>query len=202
MFKSWFAKEKHTGLFVLMLIAGIGGLIPAFILTVEKFHLLESPDAVLSCSINVVLNCASVMKTWQASVFGFPNSLIGLIGFSVVITVAVSYLAGARMKRWYWLTAQVFYLLGAIFAYWLFFNSVYAIQVLCPWCLFVTFFTTILLATITHYNLKENNFQLPRKLHERAMKFIENGVLTLVTVSWILVLAALVILKFGESLWG
>lgn len=202
MLSSWFKKEKHIPLFVLMLLAGIGGLIPAFVLTVEKFHLIENPDAVLSCSINIVLNCASVMKTWQASVFGFPNSLIGLIGYAVVITVAVSYLAGARMKRWYWLTAQICYTLGAIFAYWLFFNSVYDIQILCPWCLFVTFFTTVLLATITHYNLRENNFSFTKANHKKVVKLLDNGVLTLVTVVWIVVLAALVVIKFGDGLFG
>ncbi len=201
--KNWIArKEQHTGLFVLMLVAGIGGLIPAFVLTIEKFRLLENPNIVLSCSINLVLNCANVMQTWQASLFGFPNSLIGVAGFAVVITVAVGYLAGARMKRWYWLTAQICYFLGAVFAYWLFFNSVYVIQVLCPWCLVVTFFTTLLLATMTHYNLQENNFGLSKRTHTNAKRLLDSGMLHLVTAIWIVILIALVIIKFGDGLFA
>ena len=48
-------------------------------LTVEKIELLIDPSYVPSCSINPVLSCGSVMVTHQASVFGFPNPLIGIV---------------------------------------------------------------------------------------------------------------------------
>ncbi len=183
-----------------MLVFGLAGLVSSFVLTVEKFHLLKNPEATLSCTFNLVLNCATVMQTWQAQVFGFPNSLIGIVGYSIVCTVAVAGLAGVRFPRWFLRTANIFYLLGALFAYWLFFQSVYVIQVLCPWCLVVTFSTTMVFAAITHYNLRENTFGFSSKLNKKVQNFIGNDYDKLVTAVWIVLLVGLVILKFGDAL--
>ncbi|MFN6554927.1 vitamin K epoxide reductase family protein, partial [Mycolicibacterium septicum] len=64
---------------VWILIAGVLGLAAALALTVEKIELLIDPSYVPTCSINPVISCGSVMTTWQASAFGFPNSLIGVV---------------------------------------------------------------------------------------------------------------------------
>lgn len=195
-------ERSNKWIFGTMLIAAIAGLLAAFTLTVEKFHLLENPDAVLSCSFNVVLNCASVMKTWQASVFGFPNSLIGLMGYSVVITVAVAALSGVKFSKRFLITAQICYGLGLIFAYWLFFQSVFAIQVLCPWCLVVTFVTTIIFDTLLRYNLRENIFSLSKKNHKIVSEWLRKDYDKLVVASWIVLMIALVFIKFGEGLFA
>jgi uncharacterized membrane protein len=205
MFNKLFKKNTRSSdkwIFGTMLAFGIAGLLSAFVLTVEKFHLLENPNTVLSCSFNLVLNCATVMQTPQASVFGFPNSLMGLIGYSAVITIAVAGLAGVRFPRWFLVAGNVGYLAGAAFAYWLFFQSVYVIQVLCPWCLVVTFATTVLLATITHYNLRENMFGLSPKTNKKVQQFIAKDYDKLLVAIWVAVLVALVFLKFGDSLFA
>jgi len=194
--------RSHKTLFVTMLVFGIVGLMASFILAVEEFHLLKNPDAVLSCSFNVILNCATVMQTWQASVFGFPNMFIGLMGYPVVITTAVVGLLNARLSRGYWIAANICYALGALFAYWLFFNSLYVIEVLCPWCLIVTFATTILFATITHYTLRENTWRLPSKHHSVVVEFLDKDFGRVVTIGWVVLLVALVFLKFGTSIFG
>lgn len=189
-------------IFGTMLVFGIVGLITSFVLTIEKFHLLQHPDAVLSCSINLVLNCSTVMQTWQSSVFGFPNMLIGLMGYPVVIAVAVAGLSGVKFPRYFLVAANICYLLGALFAYWLFFQSVYVIEVLCPWCLVVTFATTILLATVTHYNLRENIFGLNKKNNKIVQNFLAKDFGKLAVASWIVLLVALVFIKFGDSLFA
>lgn len=202
-----FSKKKEMArsnkwVFGTMLVFGIIGLIASFVLSVEEIHLLKNPDAVLSCSINLVLNCSTVMQTWQASVFGFPNMLIGLMGYPVVITTAVVALAGGKLPKQYWIAAHVWYGLGALFAYWLFFNSLYVIEVLCPWCLIVTFSTTILFATITHYVLRENSYGLSKGINERVQSFLQKDYGKLVTASWLVFMIALVFLKFGDSLFA
>jgi uncharacterized membrane protein len=185
-----------------MLTFGIIGLMASFVLSIEEFHLLKNPDAVLSCSFNFVLDCSTVMKTWQASVFGFPNMFIGLMGYPVVITVAVAGLSGAQFKRWFMVAAYICYGLGLLFAYWLFFNSVYVIEVLCPWCLVVTFATTILFATITHYTLQENTINLSDRAHKRVQELMARDIHKMVTAGWIVLLIALIFIKFGESLFA
>lgn len=194
-------EQSNRWIFGVMLGFGVVGLIASFVLAVEEFHLLKNPDAILSCSINLVLNCAGVMKTWQASVFGFPNMFIGLMAFPIVICVALLGLSRAVVPRWFYIGANIGYLLGAIFAYWLFFNSVYAIEILCPWCLIITFTVTMLLATITHYNLRENNFGFSKATNKKIQVFIGAGYHKLIVASWVVLMIVLVVLKFGEGLF-
>lgn len=195
-------ERSATWLFGTMLFFGIIGLTASFVLAVEEFHLLKDPGTVLSCSFNLVLNCATVMKTWQASVFGFPNMFIGLIGFPMVIMIALLGLSKLTFPRWFLIGAQIGYVFWTLFAYWLFFNSVYVIQVLCPWCLVVTFSMTILSATITHYNLQHNTFGLTKSANKAVQRFLDKDFDKLAVAIWIVFLIALVFVKFGDSLFA
>ena len=196
--------KSNKWIFGTMLVFGAIGLLVSFILANEEIHLMKNPGAVLSCSINIVLNCSTVMQSWQASAFGFPNMFIGLMGYPVVITTAVVALAGlaGKLPRWYWRVATICYALGALFAYWLFFNSVYVIQVLCPWCLVVTFSTTIILSTIMHYSLRENIFGFKDSLNSKIQAFLKKDYGKFAVAAWIVLLIALVIIKFGDSLFA
>ena len=122
---------------VWVLIAGFVGLAAALTLTIEKVELLIDPDYVPSCSINPVLSCGSVMTTPQASVFGFPNSLIGIVGFTVVLVTGVLVVAKVNLPQWYWLGLATGSLLGVVFVHWLIFQSLYRIGALCPYCMVV-----------------------------------------------------------------
>jgi len=73
-----------------VLIAGVIGLIASTTLTVEKIELLRNPSYVPSCNINPIVSCGSVMTTPQASVLGFPNSLIGIAAFTIVTVTGAS----------------------------------------------------------------------------------------------------------------
>lgn len=196
--------EQRTRLIVfgLMLLGGVAALIAAFVLTLDKFQLYEHPDAVLSCSFNVVLNCSTVMQTWQSHVFGFPNMLIGLMAFPVLICIAALGLSGVKFPRWFLVAASIALLLGTIFAYWLFFNSVYAIQVLCPWCLVVTTSMTIMFSTFLHSNLKENTFKLKAATNAKVQNFLMSGYHQMIVLAWIALMIVLVFVKFGQALFA
>lgn len=192
----------NNWLFGTMLAFGITGLIASFTLAVEEFHLLKNPDTILSCTFNLVLNCATVMKTWQASAFGFPNMYIGLMGFPLVIMIALLGLSKVKFPRWFLIGAEIGIVFWTLFAYWLFFNSVYAIQVLCPWCLVVTFSMTMLSATITHHNLLQNTFGFKRAAQKKVETFLAKDFDKLVVAIWIVLLIALVFAKFGDALFA
>lgn len=204
LFKKSTKKEAHSRnwLFGTMLTFGITGLIASFTLAVEEFALLKDPNTVLSCSFNLVLNCATVMKTWQASVFGFPNMFIGLMGFPMVIMIALLGLSKVKFPRWFLIGAEIGYVIFTLFAYWLFFSSVYVIQVLCPWCLVVTFSMTMLTATITHYNLQQNTFGFKKTAQKSIEKFLANDYDKLIVAAWVVFLIALVFAKFGNALFA
>ena len=73
-----------------MLIAGILGFAASFILTIDKFKVLKDSGFTPSCNINATLNCKSVMLSKQAEVFGFPNSLIGIGTFAMMLVTTLS----------------------------------------------------------------------------------------------------------------
>lgn len=192
----------HRTSFAVLLGAALAALAAAFTLSLEKIHLMNDPDAVLSCSFNVILNCAGVMETWQASVFwGIPNMFIGLVSFPVLVAIAVAALwGGARFKKGFLLAMNIGVLTGTIFAYWLFFQSVYVIEILCPWCLVVTTSCTLMLAAVTHLSLSERALGLSRKADRRVQAFLTKGYHQLVVAGWIVLMVALVVLKFGTDL--
>lgn len=195
-------EAPHQTVFTLMLVFGVIGLITSFVLSVEEIHLLLNPDATLSCTINLVLNCSVVMQTWQAQVFGFPNMFIGLMGFPLVIMIALLGLSRVAFPRWFAIGMELGILFWTLFAYWLFFSSVYVIQVLCPWCLVVTFSMTMLLATTTYYTISKNSFGISAKPLAAIRKFIANGYYQLMVATWVVFMIALVILKFGGDLFS
>ncbi|MEH3143417.1 MAG: vitamin K epoxide reductase family protein [Mycobacterium kyogaense] len=132
-----------------VLIAGVIGLASALTLTIEKIEILINPDYVPSCSINPVLSCGSVMITPQASVFGFPNPLLGIVGFTVVVVTGVLAVARVALPRWYWAGLAVGAALGTVFVHWLIFQSLYRIGALCPYCMVVWSVTIPLLVVAT-----------------------------------------------------
>ena len=122
---------------LLYVIGGGIGLVAAFTLLVEKIELLKDPSYVPSCSINPILSCGSIMKTSQAEAFGFPNPIIGIIGFSVLITIGVLLLNHTPFPRWIWVGLQIGTTFAVVFVHWLIFQSLYRIDALCPYCMVV-----------------------------------------------------------------
>jgi uncharacterized membrane protein len=114
---------------------GILGWLAAFGLTLERIHLAANPNAALSCDINVWISCAKVMITPQASVLGFPNSIIGLGAFIFPIAVGFAILAGAQFKAWFWRCFTIGISIGFMFVIWLFIQTNYVIHALCPYCM-------------------------------------------------------------------
>lgn len=205
--RAFFGKDAvnpttRRGIFAIMLAGGIAALAAAFTLTIEKFQLYEDPNKILSCSINVVLNCSTVMQTPQSHVFGFPNMIIGLMAYPVVITIAVLGLSGAKFPRWFVAAATIGFLLGLSFSYWLFFQSVYVIQVLCPWCLIVTASTTLIFSSMLRYSLGLNSFGIPAATDKKLQSFLSTGLYPMVIVGWFVVLTAIVFIKFGPALFA
>jgi uncharacterized membrane protein len=137
-----------------VLIAGAVGLTAALTLTIEKIELLIDPAYVPSCSINPVLSCGSVMVTPQASEFGFPNSLLGIVAFSVVVVAGVLAVAKVSLPQWFWAGLAVGTLLGAVFVHWLIYQSLYVIGALCPYCMVVWSMTIPLLVVVSSIALR------------------------------------------------
>lgn len=124
-------------------VCGTVGLVASLVLTIEKFAVLADPTYRPSCSINPVISCGSIMTSWQADLFAFPNPLLGLMGFAVVLTTAVATLAGADLPRWYWNGLFTGLSAAVAFVHWLIFQSLYRIGALCPYCMVVWLVTVL-----------------------------------------------------------
>lgn len=178
----------------ILIVGGIIGLICSFIISQDKIELLQDPNFSPSCDLNPVISCGSVMKSAQGSVFGFPNPWIGLVTFAALITVGVVMLAGARLKRWFWLAFEGGMLLGLGFAYWLLFESIYHIQALCPYCLAVDVVLVTTTWYLTLYLIREGHLQVPRQLIGVA-DFARRYHLEILT-GWFLILIAIILQHF------
>ena len=187
------AGGARRGLSTLLAIAGAVGFVAAFVLAVERIALLEDPDYVPTCSFNPILSCGSVMQTWQAEAFGFPNPLIGIAAFAVVTTVGVVLLTGASLPRWFWLGLDAGALFGVVFVHWLIVQSLYSIGALCPYCMVVWVVTIPIFWYVTVHNLQAGHLPAPASLRRFVVR--NRG---LVLAAWYLVVAGLVLVRFWE----
>ncbi len=180
----------------LLLTAGGGiGLLAAAVLLIEKIRLLEDPDYVPSCSINPILSCGSIMTTPQAEVFGFPNPILGIAGFAAILTTGVALLAGATLRRWYWLTLQAGVTIGVVFVHWLIFQSLYRIGALCPYCMVVWIVTIPIFFYVTIHNTTPDTPAKPGPLTAIARWVSDyHGV---IINAWYLIIATLI----GHRFW-
>lgn len=137
-----------------VLIAGVIGLLSSATLLVEKVEMLKSPAYVPTCSINPVLSCGSVMVTPQASVFGPPNPLFGVMSFTVVLVTGVLAVSRVRLPRWYWIGLMAGTAVGTVFVHWLVFETLYRIGALCPYCMVVWSVTIPLLVVVSSIALR------------------------------------------------
>jgi uncharacterized membrane protein len=189
-------------IFASMLVGALLSLVAAFVLSVEAVELAKDPGAQLSCSVNIVLNCATVGLHPTATLFGFPNSFLGLIAEPIVITVAIAGLAGMAFPRRFMFAAQIGYTLGFIFAWYLFYVSFFIIQALCPWCLLVTLTTTMVFFAITRYNVREGNLYLSKRLSAKARGWVKKDYDKLLMASLIVLAIAAIFIKYGEGLFA
>ena len=196
------AQSRSVAVWVTMLIASIASLVASFVLAVDALVLAENPNADLGCNINSVISCGTVAGSWQSQLLGFPNAYLGLITEPVVITIAVASLGGVRFPRWFMLSAQVFYTVGLLFAYWLFHQAMFDIGALCPWCMLVTLATTLVFFEMTHVNIRQDNLFLPPRVQRTAHELLDAKLDVIAVVVWILVLVLAVVLKYGEALFA
>lgn len=176
----------------LMVIGGAIGLAASGTLTIEKIELLADPTYTPSCSINPVMACSPVMSSWQASLFGFPNPLIGIAAFAVVVTMGVGVLAGARFPKWMWAGLQIGVVLALVFVHWLIYSSLYDIGKLCIYCMVVWSVTIPLAVVVTVRNLMVTT-SAPGRVLSTVATYVP-----IIVVVWYLLIAGAILDRFWD----
>ncbi len=149
---------------ILLIAGGLLGLVAAFALTLDEFTVLAHPAATLSCNANATLQFGKNLESWQGSVFGFPNPLIGLVMFPAPIFVGVASLAGTKLPRWFWAVFNLGMLFAIGFVAWLVTESLWVLGTLCPWCSLVYFVVIPMSLAVTLYNLKVGHLPFGKPL--------------------------------------
>ncbi|SFS05794.1 Uncharacterized membrane protein [Microbacterium sp. cf046] len=161
-------RTRPTALAVWLIIAGVIGWWAAFSLTMERLHLLEDPDAILGCDISPLVQCGKNLESWQGSVFGFPNPILGLTGWMAPIVVGFAILAGARFARWFWLLFALGVTSAFVFVIWLIGQSIFVLGTLCPWCMVTWVVTIPTFYAVTLHVLRTGILPAPRGLRNGA----------------------------------
>ncbi|GAA1348182.1 vitamin K epoxide reductase family protein [Falsarthrobacter nasiphocae] len=180
-----------------LLVTSVGAWIASAILVAERLHLYKDPGYVTSCDINPWLSCGTVMKSWQAALFGFPNPLIGIVGFAIVVTIAMSMLAGARFRRWFWVCLQIGLFLALAFLGFLYYSAVFVIGALCIYCMIVWFFALPMFFATLKRNLVTGTIPAPAGV----VRFFDHWTFVIVAVAEVLVFGG-VFIQFYDAFLG
>lgn len=190
--KNWSIKKALP---YILIICGLIGLYCAFVLSQDKIRLIENPNTHLSCSLDPIISCGNVITSKQGHAFGFPNPFLGLAGYAAMATIGIVLLAGATLKRWFWLTLEAGTLFALGFIHWLFYQTVYRIGALCLYCMAVWVITITSFWYTTLYNIDAGHLRWPKAKFPRAYAWVRRHHLDLL-ILWFLIIAGLILKHF------
>ncbi len=183
-----------------MLVSGLLGLVTSFVLSIDAWRLAANPEATFSCDISQAISCGAVARTWQAQLLGFPNAFLGILFESVVLTVSVALIGGVQFPRWFYRGALGLYSIGLAFALWLFSQSYFVIHALCPWCLLVTATTILVWTGLFRICVRDGHVPLPGRSGPALRRFVVAGNDWFVAAAVLVVIAAMIVLRYGAGL--
>lgn len=161
--------DRRLGWFSLL--PGLLAFGAAAMLVWEHLQIYKDAAHKSMCDLNALLNCGTVMRTWQAEVFGFPNPFIGIAGYAIVLTISTALIAGATFSRWYWLGMQIGHTFAMGFVLWLWYNTTFEINALCLFCMVVWLMQTALFVTVTTRNIHTGVLPAPTAIRESALNW-------------------------------
>lgn len=150
------------------IIAGVIGWFASFELLTEYIKTLRSPGYIPNCRLSMLVTCGPNMGSWEGSLFGFSNSIIGVAAFVAPVAVGVALLATARFAPWFWGLYCTGLLGGYVFIHWLAYRSIFYIGTLCPWCMVVWSVTIPLFVFTLLRALANGSIPLAPALRKRA----------------------------------
>ncbi|HEY5186622.1 MAG TPA: vitamin K epoxide reductase family protein [Actinomycetes bacterium] len=179
------------GWWAAVLVAGLAGVVFTGIQIVEKIAISDQPSTVLSCDINSVVSCSSVLTAWQSSVLGPPNALVGAVLFALLASGGLAGVLGSRASRSYLLTLWGLAVFFLGFASWFMYQTAFRIGALCIWCTGIVTAVVVISAALTRLNHRRRT--LGEGSAGRALDLVvhSNGDL-IVWAGWWIVLAVLV----------
>ncbi|HEY4515849.1 MAG TPA: vitamin K epoxide reductase family protein [Candidatus Paceibacterota bacterium] len=119
----------------ILIVFGVVGLLASSQLMWDTVKLAQDPGIDLPCNLSPFVSCTSINTSSQSKVFGFPNPIMGIAGFSAIITIGLLSLFGAIPDRRFWKIFTIGMTLATIFIHWLIIQSIFVIGNLCLYCM-------------------------------------------------------------------
>lgn len=186
---------KPRTLYSIMTIGGAVGMLAAFLQTLEKLVLISNANAELPCNFNAVFSCSVVLNSWQSSLFGFPNSIMCLVLFTIFTVVGLVGLTGGTISKSMRLGTQALSLFTLGFALWFLGQSTYVIGALCIFCIFC--FAGLLMINWAWVRLNVTDYPIKKEYIKRKQAFIMSGWDTFVWASLAAVVAIAMFIRFS-----
>jgi uncharacterized membrane protein len=127
---------KQRTIYGFMVAGGLVGLTASFLETIEYQEILKNAHTQLVCDLNGVFSCGNVLNSWQSKIFGFPNSMLCMVFFTLMLSSGLVGLTGGTLvpKLRLWLHGIATFFL--CFALWFMWESTFRVHALCILCLF------------------------------------------------------------------
>jgi uncharacterized membrane protein len=110
------------------------GLLASFIQTIERINYAKNPTVPLKCDVSAIFSCSNVFDAWQSSVFGFSNSLMCIVFFSITFGVALAGATSTEIRKALRLWVHFFAIFFLGFGAWYLWQSAYEIGYICIFC--------------------------------------------------------------------
>ncbi|OGL37384.1 hypothetical protein A3E49_01665 [Candidatus Saccharibacteria bacterium RIFCSPHIGHO2_12_FULL_49_19] len=180
---------------MILTIGAAVGLLASFLQMLEKITLVKNSEAVLSCNLNSVFNCSNVLNASQSSVFGFPNSLLCIVFFSLLLAAGLIGWTGGAINAKLRFFFQFMALFFAGFGFWYFWQSIFNIGVLCIYCVFC--YGGVLAINGALFRLNYKDYPLSKKTMAKLDTWVARGADLFFWCLIALVIALEAIIKFA-----
>jgi uncharacterized membrane protein len=154
---------SFAGLGLCLTVLSVIGFFAAFRLTVDKVGTFTNPTVAPSCNLSVLVSCSKNLGSWQGSLFGFPNPLLGVGGWTAVFVIGALILGGVSFARWFWIAMNIGVAGALALVIWLIYQSIFVIGTLCPWCMVTWAITIPAFWLVTLHNLRSGNIPVPAR---------------------------------------
>ena len=140
------------------LFAALIGMTLTVVQVMEKIAKLKNPKLDLACDVNSKLSCSTVLDTWQSSVLGIPNAIVGLILFTIFATTLLASLTHSHLSKGMWKILWILSVIFAFFSTWFMAQTAFVISAMCLWCAFIATAVLTLLLVVTRSAVNVNAF--------------------------------------------
>lgn len=177
-----------------MAAGGAIGLTASFLETLEYLELLKNSHAALTCNLNSVFSCSNVLNAWQSRIFGFPNTLLCITFFTLMLSTALVGLTGGVLGRKLrlWLHGIALFFLS--FALWFMWESTFRIRALCILCLICL--TGLLTLNWGWLRINARDLPISAKSRTKLAKAIQHGADTFAWLLLAILIAFVMFIKF------